>query len=212
MFLFIQVEHAKQQFEFLSECNLNSIDFSYGKLNDDEMVGCCASGPKVKCQRLRNDTDYLIGNELIIFDSNGSNNFKVGLVVMSEMWYTITWVSPNDNMLFSYWIFIPVCVDGKVKVRFKEKKLIDFTDIIERRTENILYITFFSVIDSTLYGNLRYSSTEIDIKDKNAFSSLEVIQIKKRYQYSDTYIYFESTNNETTGEVSVTYSITSNET
>ena len=108
--------------------------------------------------------------------------------------------------------FIPVCVDGKVKVRFKEKKLIDFTDIIERRTENILYITFFSVIDNTLYGNLRYSSTEIDIKDKNAFSSLEVIQINKRYQYSDTYIYFESTNNETTGEVSVTYFITSNET
>ena len=202
----------KQQFEFLSECNLNAVDFSYAKLSDDENLGCCASGTKVKCQRMNNETDYLIGDEIVIFDSSGANNFKLGIVALSTLIYTITWESPNDNMLYSYWIFVPVCNDGTVTVRFYEKKLIDFSDMIERKTENILYITFSSVLDNTVYGNLRYSSYEIDTTDANAFSALDIISINQRYQQSDNFIYFESTKNETKGEVSVTYTVTSNET
>ena len=150
------------------------MNFNFAKFGN-EILGCCSSGFEVKCQRLRDKTDYLIGNSFTIFSSNEGISYKLSVLAMTEKWVTITWEVPQANNLYSYFIFIPTCNDSTYSLRFFKKIYVDLKNYVERKTENILYIIFTSLQED--YGNLRYSTNMIDLDINDNLSSLEKVTV-----------------------------------
>ena len=189
----------KNKFTILNNCSPKNNDFilnefSYGKI---ELLGCCASGNKIKCQRI--DKDYNVNGNIISIES-GINNYYVRMIQISSKALEIIYHSSNDDATYAYLIYIPKCKSFSFELVIKKINEIKFENFVEFITSNEQYIKFENYT-STSYGKIYYGNSDNEVNNDN------------KYNINPEYFkfYFESTSMSSTSLI-FAFNIITNET